>query len=54
MGKRYGVRKQQNDMYCVWDIKTDEPAEAHGIRHINYSDFEKAADQRDILNGDDE
>jgi hypothetical protein len=46
---RYVVRRQDNGEYCIWDTKTDKPAEVDGRRYINLQ-FDEAIDQARPLN----
>jgi hypothetical protein len=46
---RYVVRRQENREYCVWDTKTDKPAEADGGCYINLQ-FDEALDHAQSLN----
>jgi hypothetical protein len=47
---RYRVRRQSDGNWCVWDTKTDKPAETpHGVRHVNLRQDE-AIEEAEALN----
>ena len=47
---RYRVRRQSDGNWCVWDTKTDKPAETpHGMRHVNLRQDE-AIEEAEALN----
>ena len=48
--RRYVVRRQENRQYCIWDTKTDQPAEADGGRYVNLQ-FDEALNFVELLNG---
>jgi hypothetical protein len=48
---RYMVRRQENGKYCIWEGKTDKPAEADGQCYVNLH-FDEAIDRAISLNKD--
>lgn len=49
MERRYVVRRQEIGKYCVWDAKTNKPAEADDRRYVDLL-FDEAIDCAIFLN----